>query len=292
MLRPAHLGVVDVAGENAKRSRTAGAGTTWTASRGCSNQAIADNTHFPERECANGYSSAGRTFSAFHFVWEDPGLFAVFVGFLVGTAVFLVAPSRTASVRVAVAATLAALLALGLILLVQRPPKEMRVAIAQIRHSGGFVGQSDDPGTTYRDAWSVDFGVRGVNDERLLAISPHLRTLPKLWLHLSNCSVGDHGLAGLANAGNLEWLNLDGTRVTDAGLIHLSQLNNLRFLDLGRTQVSDEGLRSLSSLLNLKTLLLHRTAVTENGVRELQELLENCVIRGPGREPMQRRVGP
>ena len=225
-------------------------------------------------------------------VWEDPGLFAVFVGFLVGTAVFLVAPSRTASVRVAVAATLAALLALGLILLVQRPPKEMRVAIAQIRHSGGFVGQSDDPGTTYRDAWSVDFGVRGVNDERLLAISPHLRTLPKLWLHLSNCSVGDHGLAGLANAGNLEWLNLDGTRVTDAGLIHLSQLNNLRFLDLGRTQVSDEGLRSLSSLLNLKTLLLHRTAVTENGVRELQELLENCVIRGPGREPMQRRVGP
>jgi len=225
-------------------------------------------------------------------VWEDAGLFAVFVGFLVGMAVFLVAPSRTASVRVAMAVTLAALLALGLILLVQRPPKEVRVAIAQIRHSGGFVGQSDDPGTTYRDAWSVDFGVPGIDDERLLAISPHLRTLPKLWLRLSNCSVGDHGLAGLANASNLEWLNLDGTRVTDAGLIHLSQLSNLTFLDLGRTQVSDEGLRSLSQLLHLKTLLLYHTAVTENGVRDLRESLENCVIRGPGREPMQRRVGP
>ena len=196
-----------------------------------------------------------------------------------GLAVFLAAPSRKASVYVAMVVTLAALVGLGLTVFLRLPPSEIRDAVTQIRRSGGVVRQSDHPSTTYLDSWSVDFEGRGIDDDELLRISSSLRKLPKLWLILSNCSVGDRGLAGLADADNLDWLNLDGTRVTDAGLIHLSHQSQLTLLDLGRTRVSDDGLRSLSGLTNLKTLFLHHTAVTEKGVSELQGSLDDCVIR-------------
>jgi len=212
-------------------------------------------------------------------VWEDPGLIAILGGFLVGFAIFLAAPARKAAAYVALGLTLAAILALVLTLYLRLPPRETRLAIARIRQSGGSVQQSDNPGTTYRDEWLVAFEPQGIDDDQLLRIAPDLRKLPKLWLFLSNCSVGDRGLAGLASAGNLIWLDLDSTQVTDAGLIHLSQLRGLERLNLARTRVSDTGLRSLSQLANLQTLLLHHTAVTENGVCELVRSLPDCDVR-------------
>ncbi len=208
-------------------------------------------------------------------VRDDPGQVAVFGGFLVGLVVFLMARSRKTSVYVAITVTLTALVSLGLTVFLQLPPTEIRESIAQIRRSGGVVRQPDYPG----DLWRVRFASLGIDDDQLLRISFDLRKLPKLWLNLSNCSVGDRGLAGLANDQNLVWLDLDGTRVTDSGLIHLSNLGHLEALDLAGTRISDDGLRSLSRLTNLKSLLLQKTEVTENGVSELQMSLNNCVIR-------------
>ena len=208
----------------------------------------------------------------------DPGVFAIFGGLIIGFAVFLIAPSNKASIFTAISITLLATAAFGFIIFLKTPPSEMRHAISQIRQCGGVVQQSDNPGTTYFDQWSVDFADPGIDNDQLLAMASDLGKLPKLWLMLSNCSVGDQGIEGLANAENLVWLDLNGTQITDNGLQHLSKLNHLERLDLSNTQISDEGLSSLSKLSKLETLLLNKTAVTEDGVQQLQKLLHKCKI--------------
>jgi Leucine Rich repeat len=216
-------------------------------------------------------------------MYVDPGLIAIFLGLLVGFVVFVLAPSKKASVFAATTITVVALAGIGFVALLRMPPAEMRRAIAHIRDCGGVVEQSDDFGTTYQDQWLVTFEHRALDDDQLLRVAPDLRKLPKLWLKLSGCPVGDRGLSGLEHADNLVWLDLDGTRVTDSGLPHLSDLGHLERLDLSGTQVSDAGLHSLSKLARLETLLLQRDNVTEVGVEELQRSLRKCDIVCTGR---------
>jgi hypothetical protein len=211
-------------------------------------------------------------------VFEDPGLIAGFVGLIIGVLVFVLASSRRASVFVASSVSLVALVTVGATVFIRMPPSEMRSAIARIRQCGGVVQQSDNPGTTYRDQWSVRFEHAPINDSQLLMLVPEFAALPKLWLVLSNCPVSDRGLAGLASADNLVWLQIDGTKVTDAALPHISNLTSLERLDLHGTRVSDEGVRSLLHLSNLRSVRLDGTAVTENGTRELRQALPTCTV--------------
>ena len=208
----------------------------------------------------------------------DPGLLAAFLGLIVGVVVFVAAPTRKVSVLVALTVSLAALVIVGAAIFIRMPPHEMRSAIARIRECGGLVQQSDNPGTTYRDQWSVRFEHAPINDSQLLMLVPEFAALPKLWLVLSNCPVSDRGLAGLASADNLVWLQIDGTEVTDAALPHISTLTSLERLDLHGTRVSDEGVRSLLHLSNLRSVRLDGTAVTENGGRELRQALPTCTV--------------
>jgi hypothetical protein len=211
-------------------------------------------------------------------LFEEPGVIAAFLGLVVGFVVFVLAPSRRASLFAAATIALAALMILGIAVFLRMPPREMRSAIARLRQRGAVVGQSDNPGTTYRDAWSVTFEHAAIDDTELLALASDLRALPKLWLTLSNCPISERGLGALANADNLVWLDLDGTQISDAGLMHLSNLSRLERVDLHNSRVSDDGLRSLSHLRDLQSLRLDGTAVTESGVEELQKSLPNCTI--------------
>jgi hypothetical protein len=208
----------------------------------------------------------------------EPGVLAILLGLVVGFIVFVLMPSKKTSVLAATAITLVAIAALGLLTFLRMPPAEMRQAIAHIRRCGGTVQQSDNPGITYRDQWWVSFEGHTIDDDLLLDIAPDLRKLPKVWLTLSACPVGDRGLSGLEHAANLEWFDLDRTKVTDAGLARLSDLNHLERLDLSGTCISDKGLSSLSNLASLDTLLLRHTAVTDHGVQKLRKSLHKCNI--------------
>ena len=217
--------------------------------------------------------------TALHWVvFVDPGVIAAFVGLSVGFVVFVLAPSKRSSVVAATTISLTALMILGITAILRMPPSEMRRAIAHIRHCGGIVQQSDNPGITYHDQWSVRFDHAGINDTQLSELASDLGTLPQLWLTLSNCPISDQGLAGVARTDNLVWLEIDGTQVTDAGLTHIAKLSCLARLDLHGTKVSDNGLRSLLHLSGLESLRLDETAVTEIGAQELRKALPKCTI--------------
>lgn len=227
------------------------------------------------------------TGAAHSVVYLDPGVVAALVGLFVGFVVFVLAPSGRASFLAATTVAAAALLIIGTTVFLRMPPSDLRSAITQIRRYGGVVQQSDNPGTTYRDQWSVTFEQAGISDTQLLELASDLETVPKLWLTLSNCPVSDRGLAALANANNLAWLKLDGTNITDAGMPHLATLTRLERLDLHNTRVSDEGLRWLASLAHLKFLRLDATAVTDRGSQELAKELPQCEIKLSSLVPRQ-----
>jgi len=223
-------------------------------------------------------ASVVATTSLHNAIYFDPtGLIAMIVGFTVGLVVFVISHSKNASVFAAVIVTLIGLVALGVVVSLRMPPTEIRHAIAQIQRGGGAVQQSDNH-RTYRDPWWVSFKPKTLDDNRLIGLASDLQKLPKLWLTLSSCYIGDRGLSGIAQAENIVKLDLDGTQVTDYGLLHLSELSHLERLDLSRTQISDEGLHNLSRLVDLETLLLYKTAVTQSGVRDLRRSLPKCYI--------------
>lgn len=224
-------------------------------------------------------------------VFLDPGVIAAFLGLVIGVLVFVASPTKSASVLVALTVSLAALVIVGATVVIRMPPHEMRSAIARIRQCGGLVQQSDNPGTTYRDQWWVTFEHAAINDSQLLELASDIRTLPELWLTLSNCPVSDQGVAGLGGADNLVWLELDGTEVTDAGLLHISNLSRLERLDLHGTRVSDEGIRSLLHLCNLRDVRLDETAVTENGARKLRQALPKCTVTLSDHQEQRLAVG-
>lgn len=85
-------------------------------------------------------------------------------------------------------------------------------------------------------------------------------------------SLGDKGLAHLADQAELWEIDLSGTRVTDAGLAYLARMPKLRFVDLSRLQITDAGLAQLSHLSQLERLTLEDTLIGDAGLARLASL--------------------
>jgi uncharacterized protein (TIGR02996 family) len=120
-----------------------------------------------------------------------------------------------------------------------------------------------------------------------------LCTLSRLTtLRLNDCrSVSDHGVAVLADCGELTDLSLIGARLTDAGLAHLAGLSRLRSLSLRDTAVTDAGLAHLTGLRRLRRLDLRGTHVTLAGVEQFRRTLPDCRLDcDPAADPRLRRL--
>lgn len=219
----------------------------------------------------------------------DPGAIAILLGFCIGFVIFIAAPSRKRSIAVAAVVTVFAIAGCTYAIFVQMPPAEVRDAVARIQRAGGFVGQSDNPGTTYLDQWMVDFEGSNLDDDRLLGLTADLAKFPKLWLKLSGCRVGDRGVEALSQCRSLTDLNLDGTQVTDMGLAQLATVKQLSVLNLSRTQITDNGVKHLGGMASLRTFVLRESHVSAEGVKQLQESLPNCKVYWDPSTPDKRQ---
>ncbi len=92
----------------------------------------------------------------------------------------------------------------------------------------------------------------------------HTRPLKLIRFLAKDSSLGDKGLAHLADQVELWEIDLSGTRVTDAGLAYLARMPKLRFVDLSRLKITDAGLAHLSGLTNLEHLQLAGTLIGDD----------------------------
>ena len=97
----------------------------------------------------------------------------------------------------------------------------------------------------------------------------HARPLKLIRFLAKDGSLGDEGLAHLADQVELWEIDLSGTRVTDRGLTHLAGMPKLRAVNLGRLQVTDVGLAPVSRLSNLERLTLAETPIGDDGLAHL-----------------------
>ncbi len=107
--------------------------------------------------------------------------------------------------------------------------------------------------------------------------------LPLAWLGLGGSKAVDRDLCRrIAAMPKLVQLYLDDSTIGDEGLAELAQSRTIYTLTLHRTAVSDAGLAHLAGLKSLKTLLLPGTRVTKAGVDRLAVALPQCAITWNG----------
>ena len=97
----------------------------------------------------------------------------------------------------------------------------------------------------------------------------HARPLKLIRFLAEDSSLGDEGLACLADMNELWEIGLAGSRVTDAGLESLARMPRLRFADFCRLKITDTGLARLSRLTALEHLQLAETLVDDAGLAHL-----------------------
>ena len=100
----------------------------------------------------------------------------------------------------------------------------------------------------------------------------HARPLKLIRFLAKDSSLGDEGLAHLADQAELWEIDLSGTRVTDAGLAYLARMPRLRLVNLSRLQITDAGLAHLSHLAQLEDLTLRDTLIGDVGLARLESL--------------------
>jgi hypothetical protein len=100
----------------------------------------------------------------------------------------------------------------------------------------------------------------------------HARPLKLIRFLAKDSSLGDEGLAHLADQAELWEIGLSGTRVTDRGLTHLAGMPRLRFVDLSRLKITDAGLAHLSHLTKIEHLMLAETQIGDDGMSRLAGL--------------------
>ena len=110
----------------------------------------------------------------------------------------------------------------------------------------------------------------------------HARSLKLIRFLASASSLGDEGLAYLADQDELWMIDLSGTQVTDIGLATLGRMPKLRFVDLSRLNIKGAGLAHLSQLTKMEQLTLENTAIGDDGLARLKGLsqLQNLDARG------------
>jgi Leucine Rich repeat len=110
----------------------------------------------------------------------------------------------------------------------------------------------------------------------------HARPLRLIRFLAGDSSLGDEGLAHLAEQAELWEIDLSGTHVTDRGLTHLAGMRNLRAVHLGRLQLTDAGLAPLARLPKLERLTLAETPIGDDGLAHLAGLghLESLDLAG------------
>lgn len=99
----------------------------------------------------------------------------------------------------------------------------------------------------------------------------HLQTPRMRQLFLDDASVGNDGVAHIADMPELTMLGLTRTRVTDAGLKQLSRLRKLEYLGAGETSITDR----LYEIQSLQDVEIHRTKCTKAGAAALRAALPN-----------------
>jgi hypothetical protein len=100
----------------------------------------------------------------------------------------------------------------------------------------------------------------------------HARPLRLIRFFAKYSSLGDEGLAHLADQVELWEIDLSVTRVTDRGLAHLARMPKLRLVDLALLKITDAGLSHLSRLTNLEHLNLNGTLIGDGGLDHLRGL--------------------
>ena len=115
----------------------------------------------------------------------------------------------------------------------------------------------------------VRFSKAVVTDEHVV----HITAFHQLdYLAVVTPTVGDAGLAAVADLSNLDTLFLSDSGVTDLTLSRLSQLRKLERLYLDRTSVTDEGISGLVGLTTLTALSLNGTKVTDECLETIRGL--------------------
>lgn len=98
------------------------------------------------------------------------------------------------------------------------------------------------------------------------------KALPKLKrLSIGNNTIGDDGLAAIANMADLEELHMIGCRTSDKGLPVLSKLKKLEKLSVG-PRATDDGMKSVAACTSLRELRLFNTDTTDKCLQELGRL--------------------
>jgi Leucine Rich repeat len=100
----------------------------------------------------------------------------------------------------------------------------------------------------------------------------HVRPLKLIRFLAKDSSLGDEGLAHLADQAVLWEICLTGTLITDRGAAYLARMPKLRFVDLTRLRITDAGLAPLSHLANLERLTLAETLIGDDGLVQLAGL--------------------
>jgi Leucine-rich repeat (LRR) protein len=101
-------------------------------------------------------------------------------------------------------------------------------------------------------------------------------------INLSHTTIGDRGLAQIAELKQLEQLRLAGPQITDAGVAVLQSLPQLKHLHLIDVPLTDAGLAHLHGLKNLQSLYLDGTRGSEQGMTELVEALPGVHLHFDG----------
>jgi Leucine-rich repeat (LRR) protein len=107
-----------------------------------------------------------------------------------------------------------------------------------------------------------------------LAALPSLKTL-----HLPN-SVGDSGVAALAQSKSLADLDISYSKISCKAIAALSQLKSLHTLYVNDTGLGDEAVADFKNIFGLKVLFLNGTKVSDKSIDQLAEAnLEHLELR-------------
>lgn len=153
-------------------------------------------------------------------------------------------------------------------------PQPDAAALAALRASGAWSrALSRDGALIELDLSALKAPVTAAQLQPLAALAPNI-----VWLDLGGSGVTDRDLAHLRPLTRLARLHLERTTVGDAGVAQLAQLPELRWLNLCGTAVGDEGLRHLAGAAALETLYLHGSKATPAGVATLAAALPKARI--------------
>lgn len=126
----------------------------------------------------------------------------------------------------------------------------------------------------------IRFELCDVTDEGMKELLA-LQNLKTLVVYGGNPSIGDKGVAYIAQIKSLEKLELINTQATDRCLPYLKNMHNLRTLVLYRDReqrFTKAGLEDIKNLKQLKKLNLDVLWATDAVIKDLQQALPNCEI--------------